>query len=144
LKKSADAISQEPLVWRIYNCIRNIESAFGILKSDLDLRPIFHKTDAACEAHLHLGVLAYWIVNTVRYRLKQHDIRYRWSEIIRIMNTQKVVTTSVENDKNQIVQIRKCSEPQEKVKQIYDALGYKYAPFIRKKSVVNRTALKNF
>ena len=58
------------------------------------------------------------------------------------MNTQKVVTTSVENDKNQTVLIRKCSEPQEKVKLIYDTLGYKYAPFIRKKSVVNRTKLK--
>ena len=54
------------------------------------------------------------------------------------MNTQKVVTTCVENDKNQLIKIRKCSEPNEKVKVIYDALEYKYAPFIRKKSVVNK------
>jgi hypothetical protein len=58
------------------------------------------------------------------------------------MNTQKVVTTSVKNDKDQTIQIRKCSEPQDKVKLIYDTLGYKYAPFIRKKSVVNGTKFK--
>jgi hypothetical protein len=58
------------------------------------------------------------------------------------MNTQKVVTTCVENDKNQLIRIRKCSEPSKKVKLIYDALGYRYAPFIRKKSVVNRNELK--
>ena len=47
----------------------------------------------------------------------------------------------MENNKNQIVRIRKCSEPTEKVKLIYDALGYKHAPFIRKKSVVNKNEL---
>jgi len=55
------------------------------------------------------------------------------------MNSQKVVTTSVENDKKQIIRIRRCSEPSDKVKRIYDALGYKFAPFLRKKSVVNKT-----
>jgi hypothetical protein len=54
------------------------------------------------------------------------------------MNTQKIVTTCVENDKKQIIRIRKCSEPTDKVKRIYNALEYKLAPFIRKKSVVNK------
>jgi len=50
------------LIWLIYNCIREIESSFRCLKTDLDIRPIFHKMEAACDAHLHLGLLAYWIV----------------------------------------------------------------------------------
>ena len=108
------------------------------MKSDLDIRPVYHRTDEATEAHLHFGLLAYWLVNTVRHKLKQHNIRSNWRELVRVMNTQKAVTTSVENDKNQIIRIRKCSQPTEKVKLIYDALGYKYAPFIRKKSVVNK------
>ena len=104
----------------------------------------FHKKDEACEAHLHLGLLAYWLVNTVRHKLKQHNIKSGWIEIVRIMNTQKIVTTSVENDKNQIIRIRKCSEPKEKAKLIYEALGYKHAPFLCKKSVVNKNDfLKN-
>ena len=60
------------------------------------------------------------------------------------MNTQKVVTTCVENDKKQMIRIRKCSEPTDRVKPIYNALEYKPAPFIRKKSVVNKyESLKN-
>jgi hypothetical protein len=60
------------------------------------------------------------------------------------MNTQKVVTTSLENDKNQIVKIRKCSKLREKVGFIYLALEYQQAPFIRKKSVVPKPPnLKN-
>ncbi|GHT64346.1 hypothetical protein AGMMS50239_21880 [Bacteroidia bacterium] len=100
--------------------------------------------DEASEAHLHLGLLAYWLVNTVRHRLKQQGIHSEWREIVRVMNTQKVVTTCVENDKNQIVRIRRCSEPKEKVMLIYQALSYRQAPFVRKKSVVPKSEnLKN-
>lgn len=134
--------TQETLVWTIYNCIRNVESSFRTLKTDLDLRPIFHKTDEATQAHLHLGLLAYWIVSTVRYQLQQKDIKSEWREIVRVMNTQKCVTTTVQNTREQWISIRKCSEPEDKVTRIYDALKYKYAPFIRKKSVVPKPTLQ--
>jgi len=136
--------NEETLVWTIYNCIRNIESSFRTLKTDLDLRPVFHKSDEATQAHLHLGLLAYWVVNTVRYKLKQSGINWQWREIVRQMNTQKCVTTVVQNTREQWISIRKCSEPEDKVMRIYDALKYKYAPFIRKKSVVPKPQiLKN-
>lgn len=134
--------TEETLVWTIYNCIRNVESSFRTLKTDLDLRPIFHKTDEATQAHLHLGLLAYWIVNTVRYQLQQKEIKSEWREIVRVMNTQKCVTTTVQNTREQWISIRKCSEPEEKAIRIYDALRYKYAPFIRKKSVVPKPTIK--
>ena len=107
----------------------------AVLKTDLDLRPIFHKTDDASMAHLHLGLLAYWLVSTIRYQLKQQGIHHDWSEIVRIMNTQKSVTTTIENHKNETIQIRQCSEPTEQVKQIYGKLKYTPVPFPRRKSV---------
>ena len=131
----------EATVWMFYNTIRDIEYTFRVLKNDLDLRPIFHQTDDASLAHLHLGLLAYWLVNTVRYQLKQKGISSDWREIVRIMNTQKCVTTLAQNKSDEIISVRRCSEPEEKAKQIYDALNYKYAPFIRKKSVVLKTEL---
>ncbi|NTW33789.1 MAG: IS1634 family transposase [Bacteroidetes bacterium] len=128
--------TDETTLWTIYNTIREIEYTFRVLKTDLDLRPIYHKTDEASMAHLHLGILAYWLVNTVRYQLKQKGYNHDWREIIRIMNTQKCVTTSIENINNEIISVRQCTEPTAKVKEIYDLLNYKYAPFVRKKSVV--------
>ena len=102
------------------------------------MRPIFHKSDDATQAHLHLGLPAFRVVNTVRYKLQQKDIKSQWREIVRQMNTQKCVTTVVQNTREQWISIRKCSEPVDKVIRIYDALKYKYAPFIRKKSVVTK------
>ncbi|MDZ7776393.1 MAG: hypothetical protein U5L09_12715 [Bacteroidales bacterium] len=106
----------EQILWSIYNIIREIEYTFRVLKTDLDLRPIYHKTDGASMAHLHLGILAYWLVATIRYQLKQRGFNHEWKEIIRIMNTQKCVTTTVENIKGETVAIRQCTEPTQKGK----------------------------
>ena len=128
--------ANEKLIWTVYNCIREVEKSFRTLKSDLDLRPIFHKTDDASLAHLHLGIMAYWVVNTVRHQLKDHGITSDWRELVRVMNTQKCVTTNMLNDKGQHLSVRCCSKPETKVALIYEALKLKPAPFIRKKSVV--------
>ena len=126
----------EQTQWAIYNTIREIEASFRTLKTDLDLRPIYHKTDAAAMAHLHLGLLAYTVVNTIRHQLKQKGINNEWSDITRIMNTQKMVTTTMINQYEQIIKIRQCSEPTQQVETIYNALKYKNKPFGRKKYVV--------
>jgi transposase len=134
----------ETLIWLIYNSIREIESSFRCLKTDLELRPVFHKSEEGCDAHLQLGLLAYWIVNTIRFQLKKADIHSDWREIVRIMNTQKCVTTTMQNNKGESLCIRRCSEPTEKVKRIYATLNMKEAPFVRKKSVVRKTGtIKN-
>jgi len=56
----------EKLILMTYNIIREIKYSFQTLKTDLDLRPIYHKKDNATMAHLNLGQLAYWVVNTIR------------------------------------------------------------------------------
>ena len=127
---------EEQIQWTIYNTIREIESTFRKLKTDLDLRPIYHKTDGASMAHLHLGLLAYTVVNAIRDQLKQKNINKEWRDIIRTMNTQKIVTTTMVNQYEQKIIIRQCSEPNANVQQIYTALGYKNKPFGRKKFVV--------
>ena len=55
----------EKVLWDSYNSIREIEATFRVLKTDLDLRPVYHKKDETTMAHLNLGLLAYWLVNTI-------------------------------------------------------------------------------
>jgi hypothetical protein len=134
--------NENRIIWDSYNAIRDLEYAIRVLKTDLDMRPIFHKKDNSTMAHLNLAILAYSVVNTIRHQLKKEGIKYQWNEIIRIMNTQKAVTTTAQNNCQQIIQIRRCSEPNDKVKQIYQALNYKSTPFKKKKSVVPKSELK--
>jgi transposase len=136
------AIKDEVVIWNIYNTIREIENSFRTLKTDLDLRPIYHKNDKSTMAHLHLGILAYWLVNTIRYQLKVHHINSNWTEIVRIANTQKVITTTGQNSFDKAVSIRKCSIPNKNLQQIFDILKLKHQPFRKRKSVVHKTTLK--
>lgn len=131
----------EHTFWSIYNTIREIEYTFRVLKTDLDLRPIYHKTDEASMAHLNLGILAYWLVVTIRYQLKQKGVNSDWRETVRKMSTQKCVTTSIQNINHEVISIRQCTEPTKEAKAVYDLLQYKYAPFTRKKSVVPPTEI---
>ena len=156
----------EKLTWLIYNIIREVEYCFRTLKTDLDLRPIYHKKDEATMAHLHLGLLAYWVVNTVRNQLKKSEtkqitpsketeknaqkekidsqnisINYnsQWREIIRIMNTQKVVTTVSQNRYDQVIISHRCSDPSTKVEAFYRCLNYKSKPKSIRKFVVHKS-----
>ncbi len=134
-------MKDEVMVWNVYNTIREIESTFRTLKTELDLRPIYHKKDESTMAHLNLGILAYWLVNTTRCRLKQNKIHHSWQEIIRIGNTQKVISTTGYNVSENEVIVRKCSEPNVKLKELQEALKIKAKPFKRlstPKSVVHK------
>ena len=135
-------VNNKVTVWNIYNTIREIENTFRTLKTDLDLRPIYHKNDDATMAHLHLGLLAYWLVNTVRYQLKKNGITSCWSEIVRIGNTQKIITTSGTNTHDKMITIRKCSEPNKNLANIYSILKIKQQPFTKRKVVVHKSELE--
>ena len=119
----------EKTTWDYYNLTREIECTNRQLKTDLNLRPIYHKKDDRSDAHLFLGLLSYWIVNTIRYRLKQSGVTHYWTEIVRIMSTQKAVTTEGTNALCGKVYTRLCSEPTKAAEDIYDKLKYKKMPF---------------
>ena len=119
----------EKATWDYYNLIREIECTNRQLKTDLNLRPIHHKKDDRSDAHLFLGLLSYWIVNTIRYKLKQTGETCFWTEIVRRLSTQKAVTTEATNVLGEKVHMRLCSEPNKSADDIYERLKYKKMPF---------------
>ena len=123
--------------WEYYNLIRELECTNRQLKNDLNLRPIYHQKDESSDAHLFFGLLACWVVNTIRYELKQSNIKCYWTEITRRMSTQKLVTTNATNALGEAIVFRLCSCPSKSAKDIYDALKFKHAPF--KKIQICRT-----
>jgi transposase len=50
--------------------LTDLESVFRSLKSELGLRPIFHKTEERTEGHLFITVLAYQFVQVIRRKLR--------------------------------------------------------------------------
>lgn len=126
---------EEKQMWQIYNTIREVEATFRTLKNDLRLRPIYHQEDEYMQAHLFLGILAYQLVAAIRYQLKQNGINHDWNNIVRIMNTQKVMSVK-QKAKTKDISLRLCSKPIKEASDIYHALNFKHIPFAAKKFVV--------
>ena len=100
-----------------------MEETFHVLKTDLDIRPVYHKSDNGIKSHLHLAILAYWVVSVTKYRLKMKKYEnVRWDEIMRIASTQVVVTAKVETVDGQVISIRQSTEAEGKLSAIYDLL----------------------
>ena len=92
-----------------------------------------------------LGLLSYWIVNTIRHQMKKvNEARKKadpnpraeyptpyWTEIVRIMQTQKSITSEAVNALGEKVKMRICSTPTEQAADIYSMLNYKQTPFRR-------------
>ena len=133
----------EKTTWDYYNLIREIECSNRQLKTDLSLRPIYHQKDDRSDAHLFLGLLSYWIVNVIRHQMKKENEKRKkadmnpkaeyptpyWTEIVRIMSTQKAVTSEAFNAMGERVEMRICSTPGEQAADIYFMLNYKPMPF---------------
>ena len=82
-------------LWRTYIMLTELESVFRSLKTDLGLRPVFHRIDRRVEGHLFISVLAYHFVHTLRLQLKAHGINDSWNTLRQTMATQRRVARAM-------------------------------------------------
>ena len=105
----------------------SFEAVFRVLKTELKLRPIYHKTPKRVDAHLFITTMAYTIIHTIRYKLKSNNINYSWSKIKDIVSSQVRVTTVANFKDAKILYLRKSSLLlNKKQKEIYDTLNINY------------------
>jgi len=123
-------------IWQVYNLTREVEAVFRTLKTDLDIRPIYHQIDAYIEPHIWLGILAYQVVNYIRRTLKENGINYSWQTITEKMRTMQSSIVSVNNKQNEKLYIKLCTRPTKEQKDIFDSLKFKHRPYIRKTKLV--------
>ena len=130
--------NRELNIWKFYNVIRTVEETFHILKTDLDIRPVYHKSDGGVKAHLNLAILAYWVVSVTKHRLKVKGYQnVRWEEIMRIASTQVIVTAKVETEDDRVISIRQSTEAESKLSGIYDLLDINSKPLGKRKSMLH-------
>ena len=57
-----------------------VERAFRISKTDLRIRPIYHRLENRIKAHILVSFVAYAVYMELERRLKLHDIRFDFSQ----------------------------------------------------------------
>lgn len=122
-------------LWDTYIMLTEAENGFRCLKGELGLRPIFHHKEVRVEGHLFITVLAYHIMQTILYKLKEKGINLGWTTFRSYMNTQARVTTSFRDNAGRQIRIRSATNPEHNHKDIYAALKIDSKPGKRIKSI---------
>jgi hypothetical protein len=128
----------EGKIWEAYNQTRDVEAVFRCLKTDLDIRPIYHQKDKHIESHIWLGILAYQVVNYIRRGLKEKNINYSWSTIVQKLRSMQTSVVTVKNEENEKLYVKLCTRPNADQSKIFEALDFKARPYVRKTKVVTQ------
>ena len=112
--------------------LNNVEQTFRTLKSDLNFRPVHHQKESRAEAHLFISVLAYHIVQAVRYKLKHKGINLSRSRLRQMMRSHQLILTSMQTKDKKTITILDTSTPEECHQEIYSALKLNPNPIKRK------------
>lgn len=120
--RTSHATLSESELWHTYTMLTDLESVFRSLKSELGLRPVFHRVTDRVSGHLFITLLAYHLVHTIRYQLKQSEINISWDDLRKMLVGQNRVTISMQCKNGDIVHVRKSTRPEPDQQKIYSAL----------------------
>jgi transposase len=118
----------EQQIWDIYTMLTDIEDAFRCMKSELGLRPIYHQKEPRCDGHIFITLLAYHLLHTIRFKLRQRGVRFCWTTICEQLSTQVRVSTTMKRKDGKTIHIRKSSKAEPSHQAIYDALNLPHQP----------------
>ncbi|MGV0951890.1 MAG: hypothetical protein ACOYB3_14570 [Azonexus sp.] len=109
---------------------------FRCLKSELGLRPVYHRTEGRVDGHLFIAVLAYQFVQLIRRRLRAQGISERWSTLRDLLAGQCRVTASFCRADGRTLHVRKATRAEPAQLAIIQALGSDPSPGGIQKMVV--------
>jgi len=118
----------EKQIWDVYTILTDIEDAFRCMKSELGLRPIYHHIERRCDGHIFITLLAYHVLHTIRFKLRQKGIRFCWATVRTQLSSQIRISTTMKQKDGKAVHLRKSSRAESTHRTIYDALNLSTQP----------------
>ena len=113
----------ENQLWSTYTRLTDLEAVFRSLKSELGMRPVYHQKTHRVEGHIFITLLAYNLVHQIRCRLKAQGINDSWDKIRATMSTQMRITTSLRDEHDRQIHVRKSTRPNAQQKKLLNALN---------------------
>jgi Transposase DDE domain len=110
-------------IWRIYNLLTRVETAFRTLKSPLVERPIFHQLEHRTQTHIFLCVLAYHLLVCIEKRFLDRGIHTSWWTLRQQLTTHQLVTVVLPASNGAVLKIRQATNPEPIHREIYSTLG---------------------
>ena len=122
-------------IWNLYVMLTRIENAFRDLKSYLGLRPNYHQKEQRVDSHIFISILAYHLLHSIEYTLRQKGNHSRWATIRRLVSTHNYSTIQLPTTKGTVINVRKPGIPEAVHTDVYNKLGIDYKNLPIKKNL---------
>ena len=130
----------EATLWRTYTTLTDLEAVFRSLKSELGLRPIYHRKPLRAEGHLFITVIAYQLVQVVRKRFAERGPKgcrsASWITLRRILAGRQRVTATFKRADGRTLHVRKATLAEPRQRAILNALGIESSAGGTRKTIV--------
>lgn len=123
--------------WSLYMMLTKVESSFRDLKSSLGLRPNYHQLEKRVEGHIFISILAYHLLHSIEYALRQRGETISWLRAKRILLSHTYSTIHLPTVKGPVINTRKAGIAEGAHKRIYDDLRVYYINLPVKKTVAS-------
>jgi hypothetical protein len=114
---------QGPTLWRWYMQLVQVEEAFRTLKSDLDLRPIFHQLEQRVEAHILVAFLGYCLSATLRAKLQRSAPGLTTREALASLAAIQMVDVEIPTTDGRVLVLPRYTEPEAPQAMLLEKLG---------------------
>src|SRR6266508_1687818 len=79
----------------LYKELSEVERAFANLKDVIEMRPIYHRTDARVQAHIFVAALAFLLHRAIEKKLKAAGLDFSSTEALQALRSVRVVDFTV-------------------------------------------------
>ena len=110
-------------ITRLYWTLSDVEATFRTLKSELGLRPVYHRTLPRIRAHLFISVLAYQAVHYLRLTMRTKGERHSWQTIHRRLANINRITTELTDADGDRIQVRQNTPPDSQQRNLLSTMG---------------------
>jgi transposase len=115
-------------LWHTYTMLTDLEAVFRGLKSELGLRPVFHRKEDRTEGHLFITVLAYQLVQAIRRKLEAAGDHMSWTRLREILSVQQRITVTFQQRDGRTLHVRKATTAEPALRRIYSTLAINASP----------------
>ena len=115
--------AEDPAVlWTRYIQLTNIEAAFRTLKSDLGLRPVYHRLEQRVEAHIFVAFLAYCLQVTLKNRMRDQAPGLSPRQVLEKLATIQMIDVWIPTRDNRWLVLPRHTLPSQEVQILLDRL----------------------
>ena len=124
LRSTAGDLADDDL-WHTYMLLTRVEAAFRNLKTDLNLRPIFHHKEDRGDAHILFSVLAYALSVTIHLRHRQQGPNLTTTALLEALQPIGLAELSFQTTDGDRLRFERAAVPSAAQQAILTALDWK-------------------